>query len=126
MGYSGLDAWSDGDDAAGIAYCISGDIVKQLKKGLREKGNEFNPSGAVNVGLINESFILPIVKDFKNLYGEELKKVLSDAYDKLATETIIAKSQSADEWRTAANKKTHIAAYNRLLKKLQKSIVALG
>lgn len=126
MGYSGLASWNDVDDAAGTAYRISVDIVKHLKKALREKGNGVNPSGAVNVSLLNESFILPIVKNFKYLVGEELTEVLNDAYDKLASETIHAKSQSVEEWRTAANKKMHITAYTRLLKKLEKSISALG
>ena len=120
MGYMGLKNWGAGDDAACTVHCIQDDMAKRLKVALKDKGNYCNPSGAVNVGLINESFIAPIAMQFRDADG--LLEVLRKAHDSLADETVEAQKQSAAEWGGASNRRMHITAYKRLLKSLEKSI----
>jgi hypothetical protein len=120
MGYMGLRNWGAGDMAASTVHCIQDDMAKRLKSALKDKGNEFNPSGPVNVGLINESFIAPIAMQFRDADG--LLEVLRTAHDKLANETIEAQGFSAEDWGGASNRRMHITAYKRLLKSLEKSI----
>jgi hypothetical protein len=120
MGYMGLANWGASDGAASATYRMQGDMVKRLRGALRGKGNTYNLSGAVNVALIVESFITPIAKQFKDC--DDLLEVLRVTHDKLANEIMLAKEQA---WNNESNKRTHIKAYWRLLRSLQKSIQAI-
>lgn len=89
MGYSGLHDYSDSDlafDLAGFAFDAVG---KELRKGLKETGNEFNTSGFVNVALFNEAYLYPVERSctewvksylwFCRRHGRVLKKNLAPA-----------------------------------------------
>lgn len=66
MGYSGLNSWQDVDGAADLRSRIM-DIEYQpytiyqiVDEELKDKGNEYNPSGSVNCALLIESGDLSI------------------------------------------------------------------
>jgi len=132
MGYSGLNTWGDGDDAAGLVADHVHHLVKVVKKGLGEKGNEVNPAGAVNVALMNESFILPVAKQLSLAdYNDQLYEALLQARKLLFKEIDDLTETSTNDWagsngRTGAqNKRWHLTAYNRMVKHLSETIRTL-
>ena len=133
MGYSGLKSWNDGDDSAGVVYRHIDKLVPILKASLRESGNEFNPSGAANVALFNEAFILKAAKHYAiaDSCGEgTLLAVLESADKKLTKEISEAQKSAASAWGTgrgdgSANKRSHLAAYMRMRKNLRKTLSVL-
>ena len=132
MGYSGLKTWGDGDDAAGLVAEHVQHLVKVVKRGLKEKGNEVNPSGAVNVALMNESFILPVAKQLSLAdYDDQLWNALLLVRGYLAGEIDDLKHTPSEEWagsgrRTASqNRRWHLTAYNRMLKHMDETLHTL-
>lgn len=117
MGYSGLQDVSDSDGASDLAGFAIDAIVPQLKKGLREEGNEFNTSGPVNVALFNEAYLYPVRKKL-NCVGEKLLVVLESTRTRLKKEIVDSEKVSTEDWGGASNKRMHLTAYRRLLKKL--------
>jgi hypothetical protein len=122
MGYTGLKSVFDGDDAAGLAYMYVDAMTKLLRVGLKEKGNSVNPSGAVNIALFTESFILPVAEKISWTETEDLLEVLRNAFAKLDDELNEGTGLSADEWGGNSNKVMHLRAYSRLLTNLAKAI----
>lgn len=125
MGYSGLRNCGDGDDAAGIVYTHVASLIKVLKTSLKEKGNEVNPSGAVNVGLFNEEFILPVAKRLSLFDPDSLSKVLLEAHTKLLAEIKEGQATTPSDWGNRNNKRMHLRAYVRLAKKLEMTLKIL-
>jgi hypothetical protein len=125
MGYTDLQDWTGPDMAFDLVGFVTDDIIKRLKSALKEKGNEFNPSGAINVALFTEAFILPIAKPLARADGgyAKLEAVLSDAYTKLGAEYEAGKKLSADDWSCVENKRAHMKAYKRMLKNLDKTLL---
>lgn len=127
MGYSGLKTWGECDDNG--AHFIHKDINKALKSTLRDKGNEFNPSGAVKVGLLNEAFVLPIAKQLSHadfVYEkdgtESIVPVLKRAVEGLEDELELLNNGTNDDWGGRSNREMHRRAYMRILKNLRTSI----
>lgn len=90
--------------------------VKVLKKGLKLKENCFNTSGPENVGMFFEEFI---VQSHKGVICDELYDLAQETSD--ALQKTIDKAKK-DDWSTEGNKNTHIKAYQRLKKKIDKFI----
>ena len=118
MGYMGLGSIGESDMAWDLAYGILQTIAKELRKGLKEKSNEYNTSGAVNVALFNESVLFP-AKRFDIQCSDELISVLTDARRELHAELVECEAVPAEQWRNGKKGKSmHTNAYKRLLKKL--------
>lgn len=94
-------------------------LAKSLKKSLKEKGNDFNTEGVVNVALFFEEFIVPLTQQYAEAYSDELNDVARKVVKKL--EKLIEASKSV-EWLTPDNKKYHLKAYNRMLRNMNKFI----
>ena len=128
MGYMGLKAWGESDRAADLVIDIFDAIVCKLEKGLKDPGNEYNTCGVVNVALFNEEFLYPIRDKVAKVHCGGLASLLEKVAQKL--EELIEKSQS-ETWEDcgnktgAENKKQHLAAYRRLLKKLNNTASSL-
>lgn len=113
MGYMGLDCVNDSDRASDLAYTVFKAMAKELRKGLKEAGNEYNTNGVVNVALFIEEYLEP--QNFH--YQEEVINLVKDTRTEL--EKHIHKSDTA-EWDSEKNKAWHMKAYNRMLKNLNK------
>lgn len=110
MGYMGLKHWVDSDSAADLTANAEKALVKVLRKGLKEKGNEYNTPGPVNVALFLEATI-------KNAdYNDDLSKLILDTIGLL--EKLIAATER-EKWDEARNKRMHLNAYRRMVKNLK-------
>ena len=112
----GLDHLNDSDSAADLAFTVFSSMVKALRKGLKDKSNEYNTNGPVNVALFFEAFIVPVAEEYQDY---------SDVWDlardtKTELEKHLSMSKKADWGGDLENKKMHITAYNRMLKALNK------
>jgi len=125
MGYSGLTNVQDSDSASDMTADITDAIAKVLSKHLSENDNEFNTSGAVNVGLFNESILYP-VRNSLGWGNDKLEKVLQRARKKLEKELESGKKTSAEDWNGGDNKQMHLRAYKRMLNKLDEVIEEFG
>lgn len=112
----GLEHINDSDMAADLAYVVMDKMFKELKKGLKEKANEYNTSGPVNVALFYEAFILPVADEYK--YRPEAFEVALSA--KKMLEERRAMMKIALDWDDEANKKMHLDAYARMIKSLDR------
>ena len=125
MGYSGLRNWQCGDSSSSNTTTFIENTTKMLKSALRDAGNEFNPSGAVNVGLFTEAFLKPIAKQlsFADTDDEKgLLPILKHAREKLVKEIKQGEKNTAENWGGYDNKRMHLRAYNRILKNLNETI----
>jgi hypothetical protein len=106
--------------ASDLVHDVMDAVAKTLKKELKNKANEYNTCGVVNVALYNEAFIYPNRNEFFHL---ELMEVLVQTVDEL--KKIITKAKKVPECDWPA-KQMHVRAYERLLRKLNSSIESLG
>jgi hypothetical protein len=102
MGFSGLNCWQDSDEAADFVGDILEPIVKRMKKELKNKSNEFNTPGYINVALFFEAFLLKQI-----LYNDELVDI--------AEKTIEMLEKNKSEWGSE-----HKNDFNRMIKNLNK------
>ena len=51
-GFMGLSSWAESDEAADVAYDVAITTAKILTKALKQKANEYNTPGYVNVALV--------------------------------------------------------------------------
>jgi len=116
MGYMGLEHLNDSDMAADLASVVMDKMFKELKKGLKEKANEYNTNGAVNVALFFEAFILPVADEYKYC-GEAFDVALSA---KTTLESQRANMKISLDWDDEVNKKMHLDAYARMIKSLDR------
>lgn len=122
MGYCGLDSWGASDMAADAVSSTIDAMVKVLKREIKDKGNEYNTDGILNVAFFNESFIYPARKEYGGVYSEGLVKLLDDCRVKLEKKIKKASKESNEDWGDKANKDMHIKAYRRLLRKLKATL----
>ena len=113
MGYMGLRHFNDSDMAADLASVAVSKMVNELRVGLKEKANEYNTNGPINVALFFEAFIVPLADEYKSY---------SDVWD-LARDTkdLLEKHRNMSNklrWDDSANKKDHIGSYDRMIKSL--------
>lgn len=116
MGYMGLNSVRNSDSASDLAYDAIGSMVKGLRKGLKEEGNEYNTNGPVNVALFFEAYIIPLAEEYQDY---------SDVWDlardtKTELQAFRNKMKENDWGKDVTNKKMHIDAYNRMLKALNR------
>jgi hypothetical protein len=111
MGYMGLKHWGESDMAADLAHHAEQSLVKVLRKGLKEKGNEYNTPGPINVAL----FLEATIKDAH--YNDELSRLILDTIELL--EKLIAKTKR-EKWNDDSNKQMHMRAYRRMVRNLKK------
>jgi hypothetical protein len=117
MGYMGLTCPCDSDNASELKFSVIKGIVKKLRKGLKQKTNEYNTQGPVNVVLVFEEIILPISNHL--WVHEEMTKLASDTITEL--EKLIKQSKEA-EWSNEGNRQMHVKAYQRMIKSMNKHI----
>lgn len=120
MGYFGLETFHESDMAFDLSWSIVEKVAAMLKEGLKEKGNEFNTPGCVNVALHNEAFILPCIEDYAD--SELIEEVLRETKDNLETFIDDSIESPEEDFGGAINKKEHISACRRMLKNLNKSL----
>jgi hypothetical protein len=127
MGYMGLrlKSYRDSDMGHDLALDMADAIAKILKGELKDAGNEFNPSGAVHVALVNEAFFFPLRKEFARLEHDGLLAVLKSCQTKLEKEMKFGQKESNEDWCGASNKRMHMNAYERIMKKLKLTITSL-
>lgn len=112
MGYSGLSSWMDSDEASDFRLTIADSLNKLVKKELKNRANEFNTNGIVNISLLIEG------KTFDaNLLDEKNRENLLLGLQKMIKEAS-AKNNNWDE----GNRLFHLNAYKRLLKSVNKNI----
>lgn len=120
MGYMDISICGS-DNAAAMLSNISQAVVKELKKEIKKKDNEFNTDGIVNVALFFEEVIIKAKNLF--IYEDEivaLAKKTCEGLDNLIDE---AKKVSDTEWDS---KDYHIKRYSELRKKIKKWIKDIG
>jgi len=122
MGYSGLETITNSDDAADLAHVVLTAAGKQLVKGVRESGNEFNTDGCVNVALIFEQCFTRS-NDPCVYMNDSLRQAAFLAVARI--EKLIAASQKA-EWDDHRNKADHLRSYRRMLKSLGNFLAKSG
>lgn len=81
MGFIGLDSWSDSDGASDCRCACLQAIAKVFKKELKNKANEWNTPGYINVLLVVMDFNL---EPYDGLWTElnEAEKYLSKSIRK--------------------------------------------
>lgn len=112
---TGLDHWSESDMAADFVSTVLDVIVKEMKKEVKHKRNEFNSSGPENVALFVEAFVLPTLKSGNWDNTEDLYTVLEQA--KTEMEKTLFQAKADKDCDTDIMK-----AYSRLHKSLAKAI----
>jgi len=116
MGYYGLESVGSSDMASDLAYDVHEAINHVLCKGLKEKGNQFNTDGPINVALYFESFLVPAREEFADV----------DCLMTLASKTMYLLDAKIKGWQgdksrpNDANKKYHIKCVKRMIKSLGK------
>jgi len=117
MGYMGLDHVNDSDGAADLAIDITDAMVKVLRRGLKEKGNDFNPDGCVNVALFFRDFILPCTAVHYRT-DDGLKKLAEETIELLNTNIENASVKNKGEWDSESNRKYHLTEYRKMKRNL--------
>ena len=120
MGYAGLKSWVDSDNAADLTHSIFVKIEQTLKRELKEKDNEMNTNGPINIALFFETFLCPIAKDLYSYPG--LCIVAKDTIDRLENENITVAKDKTAGWDSEKNRIDHLEAYRRMKKNLKKFI----
>lgn len=118
MGYMGLNTITDTDMAADLTAKALKAVAKELKKGLKEKGNSLNTEGCVNVSLFFEQCFCRS-NDPCIYLDENLKAVATEAKGKV-DELISETNKEKDKWEDSANYREHISAYLRMSNNLKK------
>jgi hypothetical protein len=121
MGYMGLDHYNSSDMASDLAYVMQNAMAETLRKGLKEKGNQYNTDGVVNVAMIFRDLIIPHLEEYCG--NDKLQEVAKITHDKLAEQI---GNDEPDDWGTSkedkANRKMHIDAYKKMLRALEKFV----
>jgi len=125
VGYFNLRKCGESDGYADLAIGLCQSIAKLLKREVKDRGNDCNPSGAVNIGLFNEAFILPIAKTYALHDQEEIGEVLKTAHAKILKEIARGQKMSADDWGGASSKRMHLNAFTRMAKNLETTLKIL-
>ena len=120
MGY--MDISIVGSDlAAGVMYDIIDAVIKNLRKALREEGNEYNTSGAVNVGLFFEEVICKNTVPW--IGNADLYKIAEMTRDRLDTMEIPgAQAANRENWDSESNRKEHLSRYRAIRRAVIKFI----
>lgn len=105
MGFMGLDDWCQSDMAADFMSNISSVLIREFNKELKNKANEYNTCGIINVGLILEIFNKDACLD------EDLIEFISEIFVPKMEEYI---QENKDDG--------FISDYNRILKHAKKLI----
>ena len=113
MGYMGLDHYGESDMASGFVGTIEDAVGKLCKKELKDRGNTFNTSGWVNIGLFAEVWL----KDVTIYEDSELYRSLVKARDLIKED--IKEMKKEDDW---GSKDMHLTAYGRIVKNLNRII----
>lgn len=113
MGYMALERVAYSDNASDLAHIVFKRVVEELDKGLKEKGNEYNTSGCVNVALFVEQFL-----DHKEYWDEDMLDVIERS--KIGLELLIEGCKDKEAWPDEQNRKHHVKSYKRMVKALDK------
>lgn len=87
------------DTASDLQADVYEAIAKVLKDALKNKGNQYNTPGYLNVAMI-------LIEDFTNFKAVEFKAVAKEAYEML--------KKHADEWSESKSAQDYTRITNRL------------
>jgi len=116
MGYSDLTL-SGSDEAAELAGSIESCMVKILEKELKMTTNEYNTDGIINVAMFFDECIIPCKYWGISAYDDGLIRLAEKTAKKLKKRI---DDTVKDDWDDKANKRMHLTAYRRLLRRLRK------
>lgn len=119
MGYTDLSLVG-ADESAAMLMDIAERIAKPLKRMLREPGNEFNPSGAVNVGMFFEEVIAKNPDPWCD-FESDLYDIAVRAKEDIE-QNDIEEAKMKDEWGNEANRLEHLRKYRAIVKGLNRFI----
>jgi hypothetical protein len=118
MGYMGLQHFDESDNACSLTDTVINVMCDKLSKELNRKSNEFNTCGVVNVALFFEAFIVPN-KSFCYLDNIKLDQLTTELINRL---TKLIDDSEHSEWDCLSNKRMHINAYKRMLRKIKRKV----
>ena len=122
MGYCGLESSGASDTASGFLWTVSDAVAKQIIKELKDKGNEFNTSGAVNCAFFVSEILLPsLMSCYENDHGssfvinENLINAIKSVKKELQKEIKSSDSKHKDYWDDEANRIEHHNRFKELM-----------
>ncbi len=105
--------------ASDLAHDTISAMVKELKKGLKEKGNSDNTGGTENVAMFLCEFVYPANNGYSSVYHETLVRLVTDTIT--GVEYIIdAMKYEKENWDDMDSWQEHIVTYRRWKRKLKK------
>lgn len=105
----GLEHYIDSDEASDFVSKIVEAVGKLCKKELKNKANEVNTAGWINIGLFAETWLKGI-----SLYSDsDLYRSLVKARDMIKGD--IKRFEKVEDW---GGKAMHLKAYRRIVKSL--------
>lgn len=117
MGYMDLTVIGS-DLAADLNHEVNSAIARVLRRGLKEKGNDWNTSGSVNVGMwFNE-----VACKNKALFAhDEMRNVAAKTLDMLEKRELI-EAADKDQWDDESNRQYHSSTYKKIALSLREFI----
>lgn len=122
MGYCGLESSEASDTASDFLWNISDAVAKHITKELKDKGNEFNTSGAVNCAFFVSEILLPaLMSCYDNEHGssfvinENLIKSIKSVKKELKKEIKASDSKHKDDWDDESNRLEHHNRFKELM-----------
>jgi len=99
------------DEAADLQFSIGDTIVKELKKAEKEKTNEYNTDGIINVAMIlaecfNDSWTIGAIEEYVKEFIPRFEK-------------FIERESRSTVWDDKDNRNRHIHAFKGILKRLE-------
>jgi len=111
MGYMGLENYMASDEASDFVCTVLGSIEKDCEKQLKNKANEYNTPGYVNIALFAEAFL----KNISIYSDDKLYKILEQVKNKLDEQVKAIKKM--EYWK---DQQMHITAFKRMSKNIKK------
>jgi len=98
-------------------------MVEELRKSFKEERhtNEYNTSGAVNIGMFCETYVVPALRKNKNAfaYVEGLEELANDALEDLEKEIEKSSDKHKNVWADENNRIAHNTRYKEFRKALK-------
>src|SRR3990167_3591517 len=78
MGFMGLGHWVESDNAAGFRWSLIRRLMDETKKELKDKANEYNTPGFINVAFMIEEGTYDFIQEYE--IQEDYADVFLDCY----------------------------------------------
>lgn len=122
MGYCGLESSGASDTASDFLWTVSDAVAKQITEELKDKGNEFNTSGAVNCAFFVSEILLPALMSCYDaghgssfVINEKLIKAIKSVKKELKKEIKASDSKHKDDWNDESNRLEHHNRFKELM-----------